>query len=394
MNDAAKELAATPTRRDRWGRYQVLDPETGKVVGLTRATTISGSLDDKTNLIAWKARTAIVGIASRPDLVALAAATDPTDKRALDDIVERAADVGGATTRRDLGTAVHGFLEARLNDPAATIPAPYDADVAAILAAIDAHGLEVVAGMTERMVVHWRHGIAGTFDLILRDKRSGTLHIADLKTGSSLLGALGFATQLTIYAQADVLYTQGAAADGSQDIAEPMPEVSQSVGYILHCQPGSARCDVHGLDLTIGAEALELAMQVRTMRKAKPLAPYIAPDKVAEKVAEVFPGAVDVSADVIDDTDRAILRERIEVVVAAGATDDLLRSWPADCPTLKSGEPISHGQHSELLATLSQVEKIHGLAFPATFTSPPKRTPKPSAQRRPAPDECMARRHS
>jgi hypothetical protein len=387
MNNAARELIQLPTRRDRWGRYQVVDPETGKLVGLTRATTISGSLDDKTNLIAWKARTVIVGLATRPDLVALAAATDATDKRALDDIAERASDAGGATLRRDLGTAVHGFMEARLNDPAAKIPAPYDADVDAILAAIDAHGLEVVAGMTERMVVHWHHGIAGTFDLILRDRATGTLHIADLKTGSSLLGSLGFSTQLTIYAQADCLYTQGAAGDGSEDITELMPAVSQSLGFILHCQPGTARCDVHALDLTVGAQALELAMQVRSARKAKPLTPYIAPDKVAEKVAEVFPGAVDVTAEEIGEDDRAALRERMVAIVNAGALDDLLRSWPADVPTLKSGEPISHGQYSELLAVLATVEKTHGVAFPATFTAPEPRAPRPSAQRRPAPDE-------
>jgi hypothetical protein len=387
MNNAARELIQLPTRRDRWGRYQVVDPETGKVVGLTRATTISGSLDDKTALIAWKARTVIVGLATRPDLVALAAATDATDKRALDDIAERASDAGGATLRRDLGTAVHGFMEARLNDPAAKIPAPYDADVDAILAAIEAHGLEVVAGMTERMVVHWHHGIAGTFDLILRDRRTGTLHIADLKTGSSLLGSLGFSTQLTIYAQADCLYTQGGAADGSEDITELMPAVSQSLAFILHCEPGTARCDIHALDLTVGAEALELAMQVRSARKAKPLTPYIAPDKVAEKVAEVFPGAVNVTAEEISEDDRAAVRERIEAIVAAGATDDLLRSWPADVPTLKSGDPISHGQHSELLAVLATVEKVHGLAFPATFTAPEPRAPRPSAQRRGAPDE-------
>ena len=390
MNNAARELIQLPTRRDRWGRYQVVDPETGKLVGLTRATTISGSLDDKTNLIAWKARTVIVGLATRPDLVALAAATDATDKRALDDIAERASDAGGATLRRDLGTAVHGFLEARLNDPAAKIPAPYDADVEAILAAIEAHGLEVVAGMTERMVVHWHHGIAGTFDLILRDRATGTLHIADLKTGSSLLGSLGFSTQLTIYAQADCLYTQGAAADGSEDITELMPAVSQSLAFILHCQPGSARCDIHALDLTVGAKALELAMQVREARKAKPLTPYIAPDKVAEVVAETFPGAVDVTAEEIGEDDRAALRERMTAIVAANAgraADELLRSWPADIPTLKSGDPITHGQLSELLAVLGTVEKNHGVAFPETFTAPEPQAPRPSAERRPAPDE-------
>lgn len=387
MNAAAQELITMPTRRDRWGRYQVVDPETGKLTGLTRATTISGSLDDKTNLIAWKARMVVLGIATRPDLVALAGVTDATDKRTLDDIAERASDAGGATLRRDLGTAVHGFFAARLADPAAKIPAPYDADVTAILAALDAHGLEVVDGMSERMVVLWRHRIAGTFDLIVRDRRTGKLHIVDLKTGSSLLGSLGFSTQGSIYAQADVLYRQGAAADGSEDVTETMPEVSQTLGFILHCQPGSARCDVHALDLTIGAEALELAMAVRQARKAKPLAPYISPDKVAEKVAETFPGAVDVSADEIGEDDRAALRERMAAIVAAGATDDLLRSWPTDVPTLKSGEPISHGQHSELLAVLATVEKVHGVAFPETFTPPAKRTAKPSAQRRPAPDE-------
>jgi hypothetical protein len=80
----------------------------------------------------------------------------------------------------------------------------------------------------------------------------------------------------------------------------------------------------------------------------------------------------------------------MHAIVAANAgraADELLRSWPADVPTLKSGDPISHGQHSELLAVLATVEKNHGVTFPETFTPPPKRTPKPSAQRRSAPDE-------
>lgn len=390
--NAAQELTQLPTRRDRWGRYLVVDPETGKLIGLTRATTISGSLDDKTNLVAWKARTAVVGIATRPDLVALAAATDPTDKRALDDIVERASDAGGATLRRDLGTAVHGFFAARVADPSAPVPKPYDADVDAILAALDEHGLEIVEGMSERMVVLWRHGIAGTFDLIVRDRTTGTLHLVDLKTGSSLLGALGFSTQLSIYAQADVLYQQGAAADGSEDVAEPMPEVSQSLGYILHCQPGTARCEVHALDLTIGAEALELAMQVREMRKAKPLTPKasriaVAAD-VVEKVAEVFAGATDVTAEAIGEDDREALRTRMAAIVDAGATDALLRAWPEGVPTLKSGDPITHGQHSALLRVLADVERDHGLAFPE-MTTPLKLTTRKAAApvRRPAPDE-------
>ena len=41
------------TRRDRWGRYQVLPPRGGKLVGYTRATTIAKILDDSSSLMAW-----------------------------------------------------------------------------------------------------------------------------------------------------------------------------------------------------------------------------------------------------------------------------------------------------------------------------------------------------
>ena len=383
---------APPTRRDRWGRYQVLNPITGKVEGLTRATTISGSLDDKTNLIAWKARTVIIGLATRPDLVALAGVTDATDKRTLDDIAERASDAGGATLRRDLGTAVHGFFAARLDDPEAVVPAPYDADVAAILKAIDDHGFEVVAGMVERMVVHWRHKIAGTFDLILRDKYTGTLHIADLKTGSSLLGALGFATQLSIYAQADCLYSQGAAADGSQDITEPMPEVSKSLGFILHCQPGTAVCEIHALDLTVGAAALELAMQVREARKCKPLSAHpltLTVEEAIAKVIDTFPGAELVTH--VNDNWRQWMTGRIQAIKDAGGIEQLAMLWPTDCPPIPTGEPITIDQGIEIATAASSVEKLFEIAFPEPLVTPTavQSAVQPAAAptRRPRPDE-------
>jgi hypothetical protein len=75
--------------------------------------------------------------------------------------------------------------------------------------------------MTERIVVNDEIEVAGTFDLLLTDGQE--TFVSDLKTGSSVkYGGLGFAIQLSIYANASNLYTQGPAKDGSEDIREPM----------------------------------------------------------------------------------------------------------------------------------------------------------------------------
>ena len=124
------------TRRYRWGRYQVLPPRGGKLVGYTRATTIAKVLDDSSSLMAWNSRMTAIGLGLRPDLVALVATTPQDDKKTLDSLVKRASEAGGATVRRDLGTAVHGLLERRLKDPTFIAPDPYQADIEAILSAL------------------------------------------------------------------------------------------------------------------------------------------------------------------------------------------------------------------------------------------------------------------
>jgi hypothetical protein len=263
---------ATETRRDRWGRYLVVPPDGGKAVGYTRATTIAKTLDDQSNLMLWSSRMVALGLAQRPDLLAIVATLPNDDKKALNDVCERAKEAGGATVRRDLGTAIHSMLEQSWTDPGYTAPPAFAADIDAVHRALHLAGLTVV-GMHERIVINDTHQVAGTFDLIVADA-DGTLYISDVKTGSGIdAGAVGYALQLAIYATADALYTQGAATDGSDDVREPMPNVSRERGVIIHVEPNSARCELHWIDLTVGIAALDLAMQVRNLRKAKPLAP-------------------------------------------------------------------------------------------------------------------------
>jgi len=378
---------SSPTRRDRWGRYLVLLPTGGKLVGYTRATTVAKALDDGSGLIGWSKRMVALGLAQRADLLALVA-TSNGDKRTLDDICERAAEAGGSTIRRDLGTAVHAMLEQSWADITYMAPAPYTADVEAVHAALAAHGITVEAGMVERIVVDDTHQIAGTFDLLVRSP-DGQLRVADIKTGSSLMGALSFAIQLAIYANADALYTQGAAADGSEDVREPMPDIAKDYGYIFHVQPESGRCDIHAIDLAAGLEALKIAVAVREARKAKVLTPAPIPEAVVEaavaQVLEVFPGA-EVVTHVGDDW-RTWMTSRIQAIKDAGHIESLAIHWPA-VPTIPSGEQITIDQGAEIEAAVRLIEQQFEMPFPEPLTKAAAPKPKSAtAKRRPRPDE-------
>lgn len=359
-----------PIRRDRWGRYMVLPPEATSPVGYTRATTVAKTLDDQQGLIDWGKRMVALGLAQRPDLTALITATNPDDKRTLNGICERAAEAGGATARRDLGTAWHSIAERAATEPDWIPPAPYDRDIHALREALRIAGLEIVAGMNERMMVCDDWQIAGTADLILTD--GDQLFFADYKTGSSVdLGSLGFAVQLAIYANCTNLYTQH-PTDPTLDVREPMPAVSKSTGVIIHIQPGSGHCDLYWLDLEIGAEALELAMNVREMRKQKPLVKVAPAVQVkAEKIAER------VEAGHISDRAREAIVDRVRAIMESGNTDAILEAWPADIPTPKTGHPYTIEQAERITAALSLVEKMFGLAFPEPTEPTDTKRPEP-----------------
>jgi len=261
-----------PIRRDQYGRYKVLAPNGKKPVGYSRATTIAKALDDTSNLGAWGKRMTALGLAVRPDLLAMVQTTDATDKKALDRLCESASEAGGATARRDLGTALHKMFEQSCVTPGYKPPATYAADITAIHQTLREAGLQVVDECSELMVVIDKHQIAGMADLIVERISDGELFIADLKTGSSVAyGALGWAIQLSIYANADNIYIQGAAVDGSEDLRAPMPAVNKQQAFIIHCEPESGSCDLHTLNIERGFEALECAMEVREWRKARKL---------------------------------------------------------------------------------------------------------------------------
>lgn len=389
-------------RRDRYSRYLVVPPQGGKPVGYTRATTVAKALDDTSSLMQWGERMTALGLAARPDLLALVATTGD-DKQALNRLCERAKEAGGATARRDLGTALHSMIEQSYTDAAYTVPAPYAADVAAVRAALTAAGYEVADGMHERMVVLDRHQIAGTFDLLLR--RDNTLHMADIKTGASIsYGALAFAVQLSVYAQADALYAQGEAKDGSQDIREPMPAVDRSTAVIIHVEPGSGRCDVHHLDIATGAEALEVAMAVRKFRTVKgllvPATLVSAPESNGPQPSTTAPsstpptGVPVVAAQPTGAKEK--LRARVGAMRAAGHIALVGAHWPrnADGTQVPGLAHATHAHTDDELAAIDAAlwaaEGAVGAEFPPDDGAPlfvKPAGPEPVTLARPTPDD-------
>lgn len=371
VDDILDTATKDKTRRDQWGRYLVVPPDGGKPVGYTRATTVAKALDDTSNLMAWGKRMTAIGLARRPDLLALAATCEPDDRDTLNDICDRAAETGGATARRDLGTALHAMLEHKIADPTWQVPAPYDADIDATLAALADAGYQCLPAASERMVVNDTLKIAGTADFAPIEQLSdGKLLIADFKTGASVAyGALAWAIQLGIYATADAVYIQGPAKDGSQDVREPMPAVDQTEALIIHCQPGSGVCDLHVLDIATGIEALQVAMEVRRLRTVKnilvPLAPATSPKPDMTLVQVSTSPVIFLESSILkpDATILAPLLHRIKVMAGTPAGPTLAAHWPSDVPTPKHADTWTIEQFDQILAVVVTVERDHSLPF-------------------------------
>lgn len=260
---------ATAVKRDRFGRYMLPHPQTGKEQAWTRVTTVARCLADEYHLTKWKMRQVAKGMALRPDLVAGAAAADPdADKSTLDKITEQAMERAGAGAGANLGTALHSFT-ARLDlgEPITSLgaPPPLDADLSEYDALLRRYRLRVQREYVERIVVLPDLGVAGTLDRILAQPagvtKSKPLAIADLKTAKSVdYSMLEIAIQLGFYARAPLLW------DPAKQAYEPMPEVDQDRALVLHLPVGKAHGQVYGVNIIEGWEYAQLALKVREAR--------------------------------------------------------------------------------------------------------------------------------
>lgn len=272
-------------RPDRWRRYRLPHPETGKAGGFTRATTFAKSISDTFALNQWALRMGGKGLSLRADLLMQVASTSLDDKDKLNKLMEEAKDAAGSKIGANLGTALHAFSEALDRGEEPVIPPPYRPHMAAYTALMEQYGLEVVE--IEKVVLCQTYDIAGTLDRIVRFTRDvdvelvgggtytfrkGTLAILDLKTGRDLsYGWLEISIQLAVYAQAENIW------DKESLTWSPMyPEIDKNVALVVHLPataPGeTVKATMYAVDVETGWAFADLCKQVRDARKKKGLA--------------------------------------------------------------------------------------------------------------------------
>lgn len=296
------------------GQYKIVGPD-GKERGYTRVTTYIGCLEDQTMLMKWKSRILLEGVAAIDDLVAtgemladesvvsrvrefvhrrdvkiakarkndrkgrlgfgqleaITSAAWSEFKKALDDLVDAAFEIGGGREKAAKGTDIHALCALAVAEGIDAVGAKLEAgeitpadlaDVGAFLAALDKLGARVVA--VEKVVVIDDRKVAGRLDYILLVKLPGmqraTRLVADLKTGRVDLGAGKIAMQLDNYAEGQGYDDLNPSAD-REDL-----KLSRTKALLFHLPAGSGKVTVHIVDLVAGRRGNKLAAEVRAWR--------------------------------------------------------------------------------------------------------------------------------
>jgi hypothetical protein len=317
--------------KDRWGRYLITRPD-GKATGYTRVTTIAKALDDEASLTAWKGRMTATGLVKRPDLLA-SASTNLDDRRNLDGIVKQAIEAAGASTKANIGTALHALThQIDMGRQPAILPG-LQADIDAYQATIKQYGINFLH--MEALLISDTFEYAGTTDRIITIGNQQPM-ILDLKTWSIDYAIQSIAVQLALYANAEHLY------DWRTDERTAMPNVSKTQAMICHLPAGTGQCSLHLVDIEAGWNAAQLALQVRAWRKRKDLATPYQPAYNGKTV------------------DRTELLDRIRQLPEEGQTK-LKQFWPhpgVKLPDMTAQQIVAV---SELVTTL---EAEHAIPFP------------------------------
>lgn len=249
----------------------------------TRATTVAETLSDRFGLEKWNQRNIILGLGARPDLYALAQASTPDEKSTLNDVAKESLVAAKSRASAHIGSALHRWLERIDRDEEVDIPSGWRPDIDAYCQALVDARVTIDPNWIERVVVIPKWGIAGTLDRLVKVWEQSDHLVADFKSGA---GAVTYdvqkiAAQLAIYAHATHAW-KGTDKEVPRDrwkrylLFDPedkpeeyelLPSVSQDRALVIHMIPKSADCRLYEIDIKAGAEAVELALDVRAWRK-------------------------------------------------------------------------------------------------------------------------------
>lgn len=247
--------------RDGYGRPKVMPADGGtRRIACQRVTTFVGVLENMYNIQQWEARKIAEGMGRRPDLVLAAAAADPEDKKAFQEIASKAKEHALGSAAATTGTALHSLTErVDSGQPLGEVPLEATHDIYAYQRATKE--IEHLAIEQFRVYDDWK--IAGTADRVIRYR--GRVYIADIKTGGIEFGQGKIAMQLAMYARSTPYDIE---TDTRFEFA---PGLDLTRGLVIHLPAGEAECQLVWVDIEKGWEACQLAKEVWAWRKAKGL---------------------------------------------------------------------------------------------------------------------------
>lgn len=331
-------------KTDRWNRYILPHPITGKEQAWTRVTTAADTLEDKYGIISYEARNVAYGMGQRPDLVTLAASADgPDDKRLLGDVVEQAKQAAASARKANLGTALHAFTQ-RIDrgDRDVRVPADHRDRIIRYKTAVAQHRLGFPHEYIETIVCLVELSLCGTTDRLAEWVHSPELVAYDLKTGSLDYIKVKTSQQLAAYANASHWW------DPETEIWHEMPPVNKKVALVMHL-PAETDDEprLFSVNIEEGWRLLNTSMEVRTLRSGK------GKHLFTEITADAMPTP---AANREED-----LRERVRLIAAVPAAKQaLLGMWPSDVPTLAEGG-LTDAQLDQVEGWCQQVEREHRL---------------------------------
>jgi hypothetical protein len=249
--------------------------------GWQRVTTLVKAIGDARALDLWHQRLLILAMVKRPDLYDLACATVATTpeeslRGELESLAGKLLNAVGADEGANLGTAFHGFTEARDLGMQDFARVRWHGKLTNYRNGLEEQGLIVKSEFVERRVVVLEYGLAGTLDRIVYDRIADMYRIADLKSVKKFWTWLEFAAQFAAYAMADAMW------DRAKMCYVEMPKVAQDFGVAVWMpvhgylpedtsRGVTSHGDEHGVDffdvdLSKGREALALCARVDRIR--------------------------------------------------------------------------------------------------------------------------------
>jgi hypothetical protein len=335
--------------RNHLGQPQIIPAGGGKPRSYGRASSYANMLANRNGLERWMKQCVAKGVIADPSLVERAASTQD-DYRDFARVVDQMFIAGGGDAAAKLGTAIHDAL-AQLDQGHITVddvPAEFQQHARHWQDALALHGFEVVPEYVECHLVCDDYEVAGSADNILRRISDGALVIADKKTGKSISDRpIDYAVQMFLYAHSE-LY------DVRTGERTPL-NINKDTAYLFHIPASGTGCDVYEIHLQgTTKEAAELARSIHHIRRNF--------EKVTKRTPQLTPTVDPASA---SQARREWIKERIKSIIehSEPAKIHLLRTWPTEVPTFKSGHQHTDEEISTLIEVLLRIEIAHDLPF-------------------------------